>query len=72
MDGECSLMTQSLVPYANGQMYGTFNIAGCLFALLIPETKGVALEDMDILFGVVDKPSSQVEEGDEEARIRKE
>ncbi|KAL5363010.1 general substrate transporter [Aspergillus floccosus] len=53
-------------------MFGTFNVAGCLFALMIPETKGVALEDMDVLFGVVDKPSSQVKERDEEARISKE
>jgi hypothetical protein len=53
-------------------MYGTFNIAGCLFALSIPETKGVSLEDMDVLFGVVEKQHSQVEEGDEEARISKE
>lgn len=70
MDGECSLECQA--PYANGQMYGTFNIAGCLFALSIPETKGVSLEDMDVLFGVVEKQHSQVEEGDEEARISKE
>lgn len=53
-------------------MFATFNVAGCLFALAIPETKGVALEDMDVLFGVVDSPSSQVEEEDEEARISKE
>jgi sugar porter (SP) family MFS transporter len=35
-------------------MFGTVNIAGMgLFALLIPETKGRSLEDMDIIFGAV-------------------
>ncbi|KAJ6471850.1 hypothetical protein DFH09DRAFT_1344074 [Mycena vulgaris] len=35
-------------------MFGTINIAGMgTFALLIPETKGRSLEDMDIIFGSV-------------------
>ncbi|KAH9940143.1 general substrate transporter [Epithele typhae] len=35
-------------------MFGTINIAGMgTFALLIPETKGRSLEEMDIIFGTV-------------------
>ncbi|KAJ6590247.1 general substrate transporter [Mycena sp. CBHHK59/15] len=37
-------------------MFGTINIAGMgLFSLLIPETKGRSLEDMDVIFGTVSK-----------------
>ena len=36
-------------------MFGTINILGMgTFSLLIPETKGRSLEDMDIIFGAVD------------------
>ncbi|KAJ7148559.1 general substrate transporter [Mycena crocata] len=35
-------------------MFGTINIAGMgTFSLLIPETKGRSLEDMDVIFGAV-------------------
>lgn len=35
-------------------MFGTINIAGmAMFALLLPETKGRSLEEMDIVFGSV-------------------
>ncbi|KAF4594331.1 hypothetical protein EYR40_009134 [Pleurotus pulmonarius] len=35
-------------------MFGTINIAGmAVFSLLIPETKGRSLEDMDVIFGSV-------------------
>ncbi|KAJ7097192.1 general substrate transporter [Mycena belliarum] len=37
-------------------MFGTINIAGMgTFALLIPETRGRSLEDMDVIFGAVSK-----------------
>ncbi|KAF9891417.1 hypothetical protein FE257_004273 [Aspergillus nanangensis] len=50
-------------------MFATFNIAGCIFALFIPDTKGVALEDMDVLFGVVDrKAECRTDGSDEEAK----
>ncbi|KAL4898681.1 general substrate transporter [Aspergillus ambiguus] len=53
-------------------MFGTFNVAGCLFALVIPETKGVALEDMDVLFGVVNRTEgAEGKETDEEAQTGK-
>ena len=35
-------------------MFATINIGGMgTFALLIPETKGRSLEDMDVIFGAV-------------------
>ena len=34
-------------------MFGTFNLAASIFSLVIPETKGVALERMDVLFGAM-------------------
>jgi hypothetical protein len=33
------------------------NAVGFIFALCIPETKGLSLEEMDILFRVVDEPT---------------
>jgi len=37
-------------------MFATINIAGMgTFSLLIPETKGRSLEDMDVIFGAVSK-----------------
>ncbi|KAI9743874.1 MAG: hypothetical protein M1818_002608 [Claussenomyces sp. TS43310] len=36
-------------------VFGSTNIAGMIFAFFLPETKGVGLEDMDVLFGMVDE-----------------
>jgi hypothetical protein len=35
------------------------NAVGFLFTLLLPETKGLSLEEMDVLFKVVDKSVRQ-------------
>ncbi|KAJ9138390.1 Sugar transporter [Pleurostoma richardsiae] len=40
-------------------IFGTLNICGCIFALLLPETKDLSLEQMDVLFGVVDENTRQ-------------
>ncbi len=41
-------------------MFGTVNFLGMgTFSLLIPETKGLSLEEMDILFGSVTAESRQ-------------
>ncbi|KAI1075420.1 general substrate transporter [Whalleya microplaca] len=40
-------------------IYGTLNIAGAIFALALPETKGLSLEQMDVLFGVINESTPQ-------------
>jgi hypothetical protein len=41
-------------------MFGTINIGGmAVFSLLIPETKGRSLEEMDIIFGSVTREERQ-------------
>ena len=43
-------------------MFATINIAGMgTFALLIPETKGRSLEEMDIIFGAVEADKRQAD-----------
>jgi len=43
-------------------MFGTINIAGmAVFTLLIPETKGRSLEEMDIIFGSVKEDQRQAD-----------
>ncbi|EPE03514.1 sugar transporter [Ophiostoma piceae UAMH 11346] len=34
-------------------IFGTLNICGCIFFTMLPETKDLSLEQMDVLFGVV-------------------
>ena len=36
-------------------VFGTTNICGMIFAFFLPETGGKSLEEMDVLFGIVDK-----------------
>lgn len=36
-------------------IFGTLNIVGAIFAYLLPETKDLSLEEMDLLFGVIDE-----------------
>jgi hypothetical protein len=36
-------------------IYATFNAVGFIFCLFLPETKDLSLEEMDILFRVVDE-----------------
>ncbi|KAH8646769.1 general substrate transporter [Xylariales sp. PMI_506] len=40
-------------------IFGTLNIVGAGFAWVLPETKGLSLEEMDVLFGVVDESTRQ-------------
>lgn len=48
-------------------MFGTINIAGmATFALLIPETKGRSLEEMDIIFGSVQASTREADIAKEE------
>ncbi|KAK7682099.1 hypothetical protein QCA50_014685 [Cerrena zonata] len=60
-----SKVTPSLVTslgYKLFLMFATINIAGMgTFALLIPETKGRSLEEMDIIFGSVQKDQRQAD-----------
>ena len=43
-------------------MFATINIGGmAVFALLIPETKGRSLEEMDIIFGAVSADKRQAD-----------
>lgn len=37
------------------QVFATCNIAAALLACALPETKDLSLEQMDVLFGVVDE-----------------
>jgi len=37
------------------QVFGTMNALAFIFTLFMPETKGLSLEEMDILFRVVDE-----------------
>jgi hypothetical protein len=36
-------------------IFGTMNALGFIFTLFLPETKGLSLEEMDVLFRVVDE-----------------
>lgn len=47
MDRACS-------PYSYFQIFGTLNVVGAGFAYLLPETRDISLEQMDVLFGVID------------------
>jgi hypothetical protein len=41
-------------------MFATINICGlAIFSLLIPETKGKSLEEMDVIFGTVSQDDRQ-------------
>ena len=54
-------------------MFATINIAGMgTFALLIPETKGRSLEEMDIIFGAVsaDKRQADIAKQERGASLR--
>ena len=43
-------------------MFGTINIGGmALFSLLLPETKGRSLEEMDVIFGAVSADQRQAD-----------
>jgi hypothetical protein len=55
------------------QIFGTFNAAAAVFACFLPETKGLSLEEMDILFGVVDESTRQrdIEKNMEATKIDK-
>ncbi|KAF7327108.1 Sugar transporter [Mycena kentingensis (nom. inval.)] len=49
-----TLQIQTALGYKFFFMFGTINILGLgTFSLLIPETKGRSLEDMDVIFGAV-------------------
>lgn len=37
------------------QIFGTFNSVAFIFTLFLPETKGLSLEQMDVLFKVVNE-----------------
>lgn len=37
------------------QIFGTFNSVAFIFTLFLPETKGLSLEEMDVLFKVVNE-----------------
>jgi hypothetical protein len=37
------------------QVFGTMNVVGFIFTLFLPETKGLSIENMDVLFRVVDE-----------------
>lgn len=41
------------------QVFGTLNTVAAGFAWLLPETSTLSLEEMDILFGVVDQNTRQ-------------
>lgn len=41
------------------QIFGTLNAVAGVFAWLLPETKDLSLEQMDVLFGVVDENTRQ-------------
>lgn len=50
-------------------MFGTFDLLMGIFVwFFVPETKGLSLEQMDELFGVVDHQSKLDAEGPEGAR----
>jgi len=38
-------------------IFGTMNAVGFIFTLFLPETKGLSLEEIDVLFKVVDEPT---------------
>ncbi|KAI1408604.1 general substrate transporter [Hypoxylon sp. FL1857] len=40
-------------------VFGSCNIAGAIFACVLPETKDLSLEEMDVLFGIVDRNTRQ-------------
>ncbi|KAN0101383.1 general substrate transporter [Hyaloscypha variabilis] len=42
-------------------LFGTFNAVGFIFAILLPETKGLSLEEMDVLFGLVDESTRRLD-----------
>jgi hypothetical protein len=37
------------------QIFGTFNAVAFIFTWFLPETKGLSLEEMDVLFKVVNE-----------------
>ncbi|RDW76088.1 sugar transporter-2 [Coleophoma crateriformis] len=47
-------------------IFGTMNIAAAIFSVFLPETKNLGLEEMDVLFGVVEQ---EVRTRDVEANI---
>ncbi|EXJ93760.1 hypothetical protein A1O1_02153 [Capronia coronata CBS 617.96] len=69
--GLCGLMTWGMnycvskltpimvlnIGWKTWMIFGTMNIVAVIFSIFMPETKGVKLEDMDVLFGVVDEES---------------
>ena len=58
MDGESASGVPVLkydTDVCSPQVFGTTNILGMIFVFFLPETKDVGLEEMDIIFGVVDE-----------------
>jgi hypothetical protein len=56
LDGTFLGLAQGRTGYANRkQIYGTMNGLAFIMTLFLPETKGLSLEEMDILFRVVDE-----------------
>lgn len=37
------------------QIFGTLNVVSAIFCFFLPETKDISLEQMDVLFGVIDE-----------------
>ena len=57
----CCTLSEALCIGSLKQLFGTFNAVGFIFAIFLPETKGLSLEEMDVLFGLVDESTRRLD-----------
>jgi hypothetical protein len=55
--------------FAQFFFFAGINIVSCGLALLLPETKGLSLESMDVLFGAVTKEQREADLARRTARL---